>query len=330
MTHQELCPFFGKCGGCLYQDMTEAAYHAKKENFIKRAFQDYKIQVELSPIQSIPLGSRRRASFAYSCGRLGYNTIKSHQIIEITECRLLKPEIVNFLPTLKDWIKKLGGNGNVFILATNFGLDIHIKQTKAEKTSLQKLEMLISMADNPQVARLTYNNDPIVSKVQLTFLPEDFLQPSAEGEKILIDLILKASKDSKKAVDLFCGSGTFTKPLLKQGVKVIGYDCSKNVALIGINGIVRDLFRSPLLPEEMTDLDLIILDPPRAGAKAQTEQIAKTKVQKIVMISCNPQTAARDIRILLNNGWKLVKTTPVDQFTWSNHIELVCELKYDN
>ena len=326
MTHQELCPFFGKCGGCLYQDLTEADYHTKKKNFIKHSFQDYGIKVELSSIKTVPLQSRRRASFAYSNGRLGYNAVKSHQIIEITECRLLKPEIVNFLPTLKDWVKKLGGSGDIFVLTTDFGLDIHVKPIKAEKTSLQKLEMLISMAGDPKVVRLTYNNDPIVSKIPLPFMPEDFLQPSAEGEKILIDLMLNAAQESKKAVDLFCGGGTFTKPLLEQGIKVKGYDCSKSVERLGVNGIIRDLFRSPLLPEEMEDLDLIVLDPPRAGAKYQTEQIAKTKVPKIVMISCNPQTAARDIRILLDNGWKLTEITPVDQFTWSNHIELVCTL----
>ena len=326
MTHKNICPFFGKCGGCLYQDLTESDYYTKKENFIKRSFADYKIEVNLSPIQSVPLGSRRRASFAYSGGRLGYNALKSHQIIEITECRLLKQEIIDFLPTLKDWIQKIGGKGDVFILTTDFGLDIHIKPFKKEKISFQKLELLTSIAGDTRVVRLTYDNEPIASKVQLPFLPEDFLQPSAEGEKILIDLVLDSAKDAKKAVDLFCGGGTFTKPLLELGIKTTGYDCSKSVEQLGTNGVQRDLFRSPLLPEEMADLDLIVIDPPRAGAKAQTEQIAKTNVAKIIMVSCNPQTAARDIRILLDNGWELVKTTPVDQFTWSNHIELVCEL----
>jgi 23S rRNA (uracil1939-C5)-methyltransferase len=326
MTHKNICPFFGKCGGCLYQDLTESDYYTKKENFIKRAFGDYGIEINLSPIQTVPLGSRRRASFAYSGGRLGYNALKSHQIIEITECCLLKSEIVDFLPTLKNWVQQLGGRGDVFVLTTDFGLDIHIKPIKKEKISLQKLETLSIMANTPEVARLTYDNEPIASKVQLPFLPEDFLQPSAEGEKILIDLVLDSAKDAKKAVDLFCGGGTFTKPLLELGFKTIGYDCSKSVERLGPNGVQRDLFRSPLLPEELADLDLIVIDPPRAGAKAQTEQIAKTNVPKIIMVSCNPQTAARDIRILLDNGWELVKTTPVDQFTWSNHIELVCEL----
>ena len=326
MTHKTICPFFGKCGGCLYQDLTESDYYTKKENFIKRAFADYKIDVNLSPIQTVPLGSRRRASFAYAGGRLGYNALKSHQIIEITECRLLKQEIIDFLPTLKDWIQKIGGKGDVFVLTTDFGLDIHIKPTKKEKITLQKLETLNIMANTPEVARLTYDDEPIVSKTLLSFMPEDFLQPSAEGEKILTDLIKKASEGAKKAVDLFCGGGTFTKPLLELGIKTTGYDCSKSVEQLGVNGVRRDLFRSPLLPEEMADLDLIVIDPPRAGAKAQAEQIARTNVPKIIMVSCNPQTAARDIRILLDNGWELVKTTPVDQFTWSNHIELVCEL----
>ena len=122
-------------------------------------------------------------------------------------------------------------------------------------------------------------------------------------------------------------SGTFTKPLIQAGLTVMGYDnASDSVKALGSNGTVRDLFRNPLLPSEFDGVDFVVIDPPRAGAKAQIEQLSQTNVPKIVMISCNPSTCARDVKVLSDNGWQLDKTTPVDQFTYSNHIELVCVL----
>ena len=326
MTENKICPFFGFCGGCQYQNLSEEAYVDKKNLFSRRAFADYGLDVDLNSIQSVPLGTRRRASFAYMGSHLGYNARKSHQIVEITECRLLKPEIVSFLPTLRQWTEKLGGRGDVFVLATPYGLDIHIRPDRPEKPTLERLELLTGFAGDSAVARLIYQGTPVAEKVRLPILPDDFLQPSPEGEKVLIDLMLDHIGSARHAVDLFCGNGTFTRPLIERGIRVKGYDTSESVQNLGTFGLKRDLFRSPLLPEEMTDLDLIVLDPPRAGAKAQIEQIAQTQVPKIIMISCAPKTAARDCRILTDAGWKIQSITPVDQFRWSDHIEIVCIL----
>ena len=324
MTQKTICPFFGKCGGCLYQDLPEEAYLDKKLSFIRRSFADYGIEVFPEPIRSVPLHSRRRASFSFAGGRLGYNALKSHQIIEITNCLLLKHEIFQFLPVLRQTVKKLDGAGDIFVLLTGFGLDIHIKTNKMTIPTLEQLELLGSLSAQPQVVRLSFNGEPVAQKVHLPLMPDDFLQPSVEGEKIIQELILSEIAGVRKAVDLFCGSGTFTRPLLERGVQTIGYDCAHTITLLGQKGVSRDLFRNPLLPDEFAGLDLIVLDPPRAGAKAQVEQIALTQVPKIVMVSCAPQTAARDAKILLDAGWELKKLTPIDQFKWSNHIELVC------
>ena len=322
MMQKTICPFFGRCGGCLYQDLPEDAYLNKKISFIQRSFADYGLDVHPESVRGVPLGSRRRVSFSFARGKVGYNAHKSHEIIEITECRLLRPEIVSFLPELKKWVQKLGGSGDIFILLTDWGLDILIK-TPSQKLGLDQLELLAGFGGDSRVARLIYNDEPIVEKVKLPLKPNDFLQPSKEGEEILKNLLVSEVQTAHKAVDLFCGAGTFTKPLADLGVMVKGYDCSESVHLLGDKGFMRDLFRNPLLPEEMEGLDLIVLDPPRAGARAQVEQIAQTKVPKIVMVSCSPQTAARDSRILTDAGWRMTKLTPVDQFTWSNHIELV-------
>ena len=323
MMIKTICPFFGKCGGCLYQDLPEQEYLEKKKTFIKRSFADYQIDIEPADVRGVPLHSRRRASFSFSGGILGYNALKSHQIIEITNCLLLKQEIIQFLPVLRQNIKKLGGTGDVFILVTAFGLDIHIKTKQMNIPTLAQLELLSSLATHPGVARLTYNTEPIAQKVRMPLMPDDFLQPSVEGEKIISEIILNEIAGVRTAVDLFCGSGTFTKPLLNRGIHIMGYDCAHTVTLLGSKGISRDLFRNPLLPDELKGLDLIVLDPPRAGALAQVEQIAQTQVPKIVMVSCAPQTAARDSRVLIDAGWQITKLIPVDQFKWSNHIELI-------
>jgi len=327
MMMKTICPFFGKCGGCLYQDLPEAEYLLKKKNFIKRSFADYGLNIEPEDIRGVPLHSRRRASFSFAGGILGYNALKSHQIVEITGCFLLKNEIIQFLPILRQSIKKLGGAGDVFVLVTSFGLDIHIKTDKMTVPTLVQLELLGALATHPQVVRLSYNDEPVAQKVRLPIMPDDFLQPSLEGEKIICELILNEIAGVRRAVDLFCGSGTFTRPLLERGIETTGYDCSKTITLLGPKGVSRDLFRSPLLPDELAGLDLIVLDPPRAGAEAQVKEIAKTTVSKIIMVSCNPQTAARDSKTLIDAGWSLTTITPLDQFPWSNHIELVCIFK---
>ena len=164
--------------------------------------------------------------------------------------------------------------------------------------------------------------------MSLTFQADTFLQPSALGEKTLVDLVLKNVGQSKNAVDLFCGYGTFTRPLATMGLSVVGYDSdTRSVSTLGEMGRVRDLFRNPLLPEELGGVDLAVLDPPRAGAKEQVLQLAETQIPRIIMVSCAPKTGARDIKILLDAGWHLTEITPVDQFTYSNHIEIVAVLE---
>lgn len=327
MNTENLCPFIGKCGGCVYQDLPEQTYLDKKQSFIRRSFADYGLAVNPEPIIQIPLYSRRRACFAFTHGRLGYNALHSHTVAEITECRLLEPAITAFLPTLRDWARQLKTDGDIFVLNTPFGLDIHIKTVKSNQPDLPLLERLADFANRAEVARLSYNGTPIAAKVLLPVMPDDFLQPSHAGEEALVRLVLEQIGSARTAVDLFCGGGTFTKPLLTRGLRVRGYDCSNSVHLLGSNGYVRDLFRSPLLPEELIDIDLAVIDPPRAGALAQVRQLAKSHIPIIVMVSCAPKTAARDCQVLVNAGWHLDKITPVDQFKWSNHIELVCVLK---
>jgi 23S rRNA (uracil1939-C5)-methyltransferase len=323
---EKICPYFNRCGGCVWQDLPQKDYITKKENFVRFCFRDAGIDIDLNPLVLIPTGTRRRASFSFIRGHLGFNAVKSHQIVEIESCPLLLDKINDFLPNLRKIIKQLNTSGDLFIASTDMGLDIHIRD-KSGLPDLNKLELLTSLNQYDGVARVVYNDTPIFEKGIYGGSADNFAQPSKEGEKALIDLVMQNTDNVLKAVDLFCGSGTFTRPLIEKGISTTGYDSvPQAIARLGENGVVRDLFRRPLLPEELYDVDLIVLDPPRSGALAQCQQLAELEKGRIVMVSCNPKTAARDIKVLLNSGWKLGSITPVDQFTYTNHVEIVAVL----
>ncbi|MBQ9090381.1 MAG: class I SAM-dependent RNA methyltransferase [Alphaproteobacteria bacterium] len=321
------CVFFGKCGGCLYQDMEQTQYVQKKENFVKKSFSDYHLHIDIEKTICIPFGRRRRATFAFRKGIIGFNGYKSHQIVPLDSCPALVPELSEFLPHLKILVQNLKGSGDISVLSTPYGIDIHIKR-ESNPPSLHQREILAQFASTHNIARIMYNHEPIVQSVQLPFAPDSFLQPSQEGEEILINLVCNAIQDKKNVVDLFCGSGTFTKPLFKKGKNIIGYDiASDSLKALGHIGQERDLFRNPLLPEELKNIDAVVIDPPRAGALLQCKQLSKTNIPLIAMVSCNPSTAARDIRELIDNGgYKLHTIVLIDQFIYSNHIEIFCTL----
>jgi len=183
---------------------------------------------------------------------------------------------------------------------------------------------LSQLAQEPSITRFVYDETPLFEKIPLSTFADKFMQPSKEGEQALVQLMLDHISGEKKAVDLFCGQGTFTRPLLEHHIETVGYDSeSSSVATLREHGQVRDLFRSPLTTQELNHIDLVVLDPPRSGALAQVKEIANSQVSKVIMISCNPKTAARDSRILCQAGFKLDTIIPVDQFTYSNHIEIV-------
>ena len=167
--------------------------------------------------------------------------------------------------------------------------------------------------------------------------PGAFLQAVPEAEQAMIDLVTAALGKAKQVGDLFCGLGTLTLPIA-QKARVTAFDADRN-AIAALNEAQRknqglkpftakprDLFRDALSPMEMKDLDAVVLDPPRAGAKAQCERLAQSKVKRVVMVSCNPATLARDLRILIDGGYRLDAITPIDQFLYSPHLEAVAVL----
>ena len=330
----EICPFFGLCGGCESHDIPIDEYLKMKMNKIKEALAHKAIQCHINPIISIPDKTRRRVTFTYNSHCFGFNKKKSHQLIDITQCRLLVPELEDLILPLKELSQKIGNSGKVSVLMTDIGADISFsmapqkdKKKKKKFLDVNTLEEISFFCQKNPVVRFVFNGEIIFQAVQLSTPSHVFLQPSVMGEETLVRLVLENLKNAHKVFDLFCGLGTFTIPIHQAGIKVKGFDITtETIAFLqrkGISAEVRDLFRNPLSIEELNAADTIVLDPARSGAHALCQNLALSNVPKIVMVSCNPSTFARDARTLINGGYRLVQITPVDQFIFSSHLELV-------
>jgi 23S rRNA (uracil1939-C5)-methyltransferase len=163
---------------------------------------------------------------------------------------------------------------------------------------------------------------------------ETFVQAVAAAEHEIARMIVAAVGKSKSIADLFCGLGAFTFPLAAK-MRVASFDgdpaaiealqaaAKRASGLKPIDARVRDLFRDPLSRTELNEFDAVVFDPPRAGAEAQAKRLAQSKVKTIVAVSCNPATLARDARHLVDGGYRVESVTPIDQFVYSAHVEIV-------
>lgn len=346
------CKHFKKCGGCSSQHMSASFYTAWKESLVRTVLDAENLTTELKPLISAGSGNRRRASFAATRtkrgAQLGFYGKATHTIIPLEECHILAPEIVQAFSAIADLVGpglSRKGRASVAVTASETGLDIAVEGGKANP-DLAMRQTLAEWADKTDIARLTWDGE-MISERRLPVLthagvptplpPGGFLQASAASETIMVDLVRDAVAGARNVADLFAGSGTFTFALSKFA-KTLAVEQDEpalgalerafnregpNHNLKTVTLEKRNLFRRPLLPHELKNFDAVVFDPPRAGAKAQAAELAKSNVPVIVGISCNPATFARDASLLVAGGYELVSVTPVDQFIWSPHIEVV-------
>lgn len=348
---EPICRHYEACGGCSIQHLSQPAYLAWKRSLVEKALADRGIEAEVQDVVAGAPGTRRRAVLtAGRAGRqvlLGYHEKASHRLVDIRECPVLVPEIVSALPGLKRLGAELmpkKGELRVTILATTAGLDVAFDQ--ADRKYETKFAQLSQLTVELDLARLSVNGEtlleirPPVLDMGGTALvppPGGFTQATLQAENALSELVMAGLGKPKKVADLFAGVGTFALRIARTAsVHAVEGDAA---ALKALNGALRipkglkqvtaerrDLFRRPLLAEELNRFDAVVFDPPRAGAQTQAEQLALSRVPHIAAVSCNPATLARDLRILLDGGYTLQKVTPVDQFLFSPHIEVVALL----
>lgn len=360
------CKHFAQCGGCQLQQLDEESLADFVAARVSNASSSQELGAEhIAPPHLSPPGSRRRASLRAesSQGRvvIGFREARSHRLVELGECPVLRPEIVAILPDLRKLLIKLGqgqakkGKGkpgkhahaklaaDIEVTVADQGLDLGIKGLSAEGLALT--ELLLDFARDHALARLTldagYGPDTVwepepvtvtLSGIAVPLPPGAFLQATADGEAALVDAAREWLAGSTTVADLFSGLGTFafalagpeTKVLAAEAERAAHLACKAAAARTGlpVHTLHRDLFRNPLQADELNRFAAVLLDPPRAGAREQVARIAESTVAKVVYISCNPASWAKDAAMLIEAGFVLKELRPVGQFRWSTHVEL--------
>ena len=343
------CPSFGSCGGCSLQHISAESYKAWKFEQVADALKAHNLEADLAPLLTINEGTRRRATFAVkrqgSQLIFGFHGGRSHDIVGIERCLILVPAIekaIENLRAISALITPKRGVMKVHVLATETGLDVRLDDY-GDWPDFPIERALMDHTIKAGFARLSLGKDvlieaasPILSfgSAKITPPPGGFIQATQQSENILAKLVLDAVGAKKNILDLFAGSGTFTLRLAAHA-RVHGVE--GDAAAIGalekaarstanlkpVTTEKRDLFRRPLMAKELNKFDAIVLDPPRVGAKEQIGEICKSDHDTVVYVSCSPTSFARDAQTLTKAGYALTRVTPVDQFLFSHHIELV-------
>ncbi|EEW24922.1 class I SAM-dependent RNA methyltransferase [Rhodobacter ferrooxidans] len=342
------CAHARTCGGCLMQHASDAFVAEWKLGVVRSALAGQGIEADLRPIVTSPPRSRRRATLA--CRRtksgalLGFHARASDVLVAVPHCQLLHPDLIAAFPALEALVITGGSRSGELALTVTRSLsgpDVAVTGGKPLDSAL-RLD-LARVAESHGLPRLTWDNEVVAlrtapmqrfGRALVSPPPGAFLQATAEGEAALLAAVREAVGEARHIVDLFAGVGTFALPLAENAeVLAVEAEAAMMMALDKgwrqaeglkrVTATTRDLFRRPLEPDEFKGIDAVVIDPPRAGAEAQTATLARAQVPVIAAVSCNPVTFARDTRVLLAAGYHLDWVQTVDQFRWSAHVELV-------
>jgi len=347
-------PQYGDCGGCSLQHWASGPYLEWKREQVRLALAREAIETEIEATVAVPMASRRRVALHARRtpeGRviIGFKARKSWRLVEVTECPVADPRLVAAFPALTKiaaaFLEHPKSAPTLHVTWTLSGLDIDVTGVERKSGGLSRDRQMqaIRAANEADVARLSMAGETLVMARQPRVMfgpatvpvpPGGFLQAVPEAELAMTSRAVAAVKGAKKVADLFCGSGSFTFPLATAapvlaadasaaGIAALKAGVGTAQGLRQITAEARDLFRRPLSPFDLKGCDAIVFDPPRAGALDQTQQIGGTKAAVVVGVSCNPTTFARDAKVLIDAGFRLETVTPIDQFLWSAHVELV-------
>ncbi len=341
------CGHYNACGGCALMHATDGFVARWKEDVVRAALAAQGLEVGFRPIHTSPERSRRRATLA---GRrtktgaiVGFHGRASGTLVDLRDCALLSPALMATLPFLRQ-ITEAGGSRkaelSLMITETESGSDLAVSGGKPLDPAL--FSTLAGLARTADLARLTWEGEVVAARRppmqrfgsgHVVPPAGAFLQATRDGEAALLAAVQAAIGPGRRIADLFSGAGTFTLPLAataevyaaeSDGAMLTALDQAARHAqgLHRVTTEARDLFRRPLLPDELNRFDAVLLDPPRAGALAQSGELARSKVPVIAYVSCNPVTFARDAKVLTGAGYHLDWLQVVDQFRWSTHVEL--------
>ncbi len=348
------CKYFGKCGGCALQYLKEEYYYEIKKqnllNYIKNS--GYNYDINNLEIFKVGFGKRRRINLKYSNGIYGFFEKNSKNIVDFDNCLNVVEEINEVIKIFKNFKFKNLDSLDIFYT----GIVVSINMIFSDEPEINDFKQLNVFEDKNCIISYTYSEKQnyitiigTVEDIKLNLnnlqiiVPQNcFLQVAEESQNFMINTVKKAIEENlskkSKIADLYCGIGTYSFPLAKNGCKIFSYEgdrtmidnIKKNIITNNIKNIFpyqKDLFNQPLSVRELNEFDIIIINPPRNGAENQCKNIVKSNVKKVVYISCNPQSLARDLKLFKNNGFEIKKIVMVDQFYLSEHVESIVILE---
>ncbi len=341
------CRHFRACGGCTMQHASDAFVARWKAGIVEKALSAQGIAARVEAVETSPPQSRRRAKLSgwrtKKGATVGFHARASDMLVEVPDCRLLLPGLVALIPALEE-ITVLAatrkGEVGLTVTQSRAGPDVWIDTDKPLDTGARVA--LAALAQRHRLARLVWRDEPVVTlhppvqrfgTADVVPPPGAFLQATSEGEAALVAAVRRGVGDAARVVDLFAGCGTFALPLAAGAeVHAVEGDAAMLAALDrgwrGTPGLrrvtteARDLFRRPLLGQDLRGFDAAVIDPPRAGAEAQVAALAASDMPRVAMVSCSPATFARDAATLVAAGFAMRDLRVVDQFRWSPHVEV--------
>jgi 23S rRNA (uracil1939-C5)-methyltransferase len=348
-----ICPHFRVCGGCAVQHWDTARYRAWKRNLVTEALHQAGIGVPVADLIDAHGEGRRRAVFHARRGthdvlEVGFSAARAHRVVAIDRCPILAKALdgaIDAAWAIADALSPTVKPLDIHVTATDAGLDIDVRGSG--RLTAPFITALAGVAEKHDLARLTRHGELIalirpptlrMGKASVHLPPAAFLQATAEGEAVLSRLVLNSCAGAGSVADLFAGIGPFALRLAERA-RVVAVDdgeaalaalehaAASTAGLKPVEVECRDLLRRPLGPAELKNFDVVVFDPPRQGAEAQSRKLAASGVPRIVAVSCNPATFARDMRELLRGGYRLTEVTPVDQFRYAAHVEIVARLE---
>jgi len=347
-----ICPHFGVCGGCALQHWDAAPYLAWKREQVLAQLKNIGIVANVADIIDAHGEGRRRAVLharraTHDILEVGFAALHAHRIVPIDRCPILAPGLAGAIDaawaiaeTLRPAAKPL----DIQATATDAGIDVDVRGSGP--LTPQLAAALARIAETRRLARITRHGELIaqratpfiqIGRATVALPPGAFLQATALGEEMLARLVMAYVGPARTVVDLFAGVGPFALRLAERA-RVIAADSDAGAmealrrAAADASGLKpitterRDLFRRPFVAQELASIEAVVFDPPRQGAEAQARQLASSRVPIIVAVSCNAATFARDLKILIDAGYRLGEVTPVDQFRYSAHVEIVARL----
>jgi 23S rRNA (uracil1939-C5)-methyltransferase len=349
-----ICPHFGVCGGCAVQHWNAAPYREWKRGLVVEALRQAGLDAPVAALIDAHGEGRRRATFhARRSPRdvleVGFSAARAHRVVAIDRCPILAKSLEGALPAAWAIAEALQPNKkplDIQATATDVGVDIDIRGSGPLTAPLTAALARVAAAHD--LARLTRHGELVaqsrgptlrIGPAIVPLPPAAFLQATAEGEAALSRLVVAACADAAKVADLFCGIGPFALQLAERArVLAVDNDAAALAALKraaasapGLKPVEvqeRDLFKDPLTAAEFSRrFDAVVFDPPRQGAQAQARALAASSVPLVVAVSCNPATFARDAVELIRGGYRLADVTPVDQFRYSAHVEIVARFE---